>query len=571
MRQAAALALVLSAALAGASHAEPSAAQGPGSRRAALATSFATDFPVAEHVVRDLDGDGLSEILVVGVRGEVRVYRSDASGRFAAANGQSLVLRAPERTLLALADLVGEGRPQLVTMTRDGVAVHRIDANGGYSATSEIVAPRARFALRVGRPRFAPIARDVNGDGRADLVVPRGDECDLWLNGGGAKESAAPAGNAPPAFTKTATVRVEMRHESATRAEALSDVLEESFRIPNLRIEDVNGDGRGDLLVESGHTRAWHLQGADGSFPAAADVTLDLTIFRDTTPEAEVRLGRTLAGGDDQRLETRDLDADGIPDYVIAHRRKVWVFRGTKAGPQFTKPSDILRVADDVTVLMLLRLDEDPWPDLLLVRVQVPTLATLLRGLVSQWDVEIEALGYENLAGRKFDVTPKWKGGATVRLPALLGVLRDPQSLLKRFEDAAKKFREFVEGDFDGDGREDVALVASEADRVEVFAARRGGAEDASERAVGDVLFGDERRTWDLDAILRWLGDVAERRTASRTGSAPPFALWRLRAEAGLDLAGVAAGRFAATDRSELVVAYDRPGSGRLFDLVRIE
>src|SRR5262249_52865781 len=152
---------------------------------------------------------------------------------------------------------------------------------------------------------FAEIARDVNGDGRPDLVVPRGEDCELWLNSGVDPQTRLPV------FTRTASFHVALERSVATRAEALSDVLESSFRIPALRIEDVNGDGRRDLCVESGKTRTWSLQRADGSFPAEPDVTLDLSTFRDTTPEATVELGRTLAGGDDQRLETRDLDGDG--------------------------------------------------------------------------------------------------------------------------------------------------------------------------------------------------------------------------------------------------------------------
>ena len=563
MRRAALLLTIACLAFAGVGRAE----DGPPAkaRTAALVTSIETGFPVAEQRVLDADRDGKSDLLAVGERGEVRVWRHDAeSGRFGAAAMGSLVLRFPDRTLLAVADLHGDGSPpQLVEMTKDGVSVHRVERDGAYARGGELVAPRAKFPLRVGRPRFAEIARDVNGDGRADLVVPRGDECDLWLNAGLDGQTKLPS------FTKAATIRMELQREIATRTEALSDVLEMSFRVPNLRIADVNGDGRRDLYVENGRTRSWHLQREDGSFPATPDVTLDLSIYRDTTPEASVQLGRTLAGGDDQRLETRDLDGDGIPDYVIAHRRKVWVFHGTKAGPQFTDASDILRVADDVTALMLVRLDGDAYPDLLLLRVQVPTIATILRGLVSEWDVEIFALGYANDGGRKFDTSPKWKGGADVRLPALLPILRNPEALVRRFEEVAKKFRRSVPGDFDGDGRPDAALVDEAGERVNVFASQDGSGGEDGERAIGDLFFGEEQRTWDLDSILSWLGDVAERQASRRTGGRAAVASWKLRSDEGWQRTGIDAGDLDGDGRAELVIAYEHAGRG-VFDVVRI-
>lgn len=555
----------LSAALACALVSAASAAE-DAPKDAAVAETLATGFPLAEERLVDVDRDGRTDVLLVGTRGEVRVWRHDAEAkRLAEKPAGTLVLRYPERTLLAVADLIGGGAaPQLVEMTKDGVFVHRVDAEGAYSRAGEQVAPRTRFPLRVGRPSFADVARDVNGDGRPDLVLPRGEECELWLNGGPDAQSSLPV------FAKAASIRVQMQRETATKADALSDVLESSFRIPNLSITDVNGDARSDLYVENGKTRAWHLQREDGSFPAEPDVTLDLGIFRDTTAEASVQLGKTLAGGDDQRIETRDLDNDGIPDYVIAHRRKVWVFHGTKAGPQFTDPSDVLRVADDVTAMLLVRLDDDAFPDLTLLRVQVPTIGTLIRGLFAEWDVEIAALGYASEGGRKFATTPRWKGDIDVRLPALLGVLKNPDALVRRFEDMAKKFRRTVPGDFDGDGRPDVALLAEKGGRVELFTSRAKSQDDDGERAVGDVFFGEEKKVWELESILRWMGDLAERQAARHTGGGAPYASAELRG-GEFERVGLDAADLDGDGRSELVVAYDRGGAEGVIDVVRVE
>jgi len=410
--------------------------------------------------------------------------------------------------------------------------------------------------------------RDLNGDGHPDLILPRGDACAFWL--WTAPPADSPAGT-PPEYREVGAFKIDVTRDRTTDAEALSDVLESGIRIPSLTFRDVNGDGRRDLLVEDGKTRAFHLAREDGSVAREPDVVLDLAKFVDTTPDADVRLGRTLAGGDDQRLESADLDGDGIPDYVISHRRKLWVFLGTKEGPRFdVTPFQILKVADDVSALLVAPLDADGRADLLLLRVQVPTIATLLRGLVASWDVEIEATGYENDGTGKFATTPKWKGDLALRLPAILGILRDPDALVRKFERLASRLDGgFVWGDFDGDGREDAASASAADRRLDVWygvPARGGRAADAGD--LGSVFFGEDR-VWDLERVLRWLGDLADRRFASVTGGRPPSARVALRADTEAFFEGAAAGRLDGGPAATIVVAYtDADGHG-VFDLWR--
>jgi hypothetical protein len=97
----AAAALIVLAALAGTASAED------GEKACVLSASIATGFPVAEERLLDVDGDGKSDLLAIGAHGEVRVWRYDAAAKaFGAKPLGSLVLRFPDRTLLAVADLV---------------------------------------------------------------------------------------------------------------------------------------------------------------------------------------------------------------------------------------------------------------------------------------------------------------------------------------------------------------------------------------------------------------------------------------------------------------------------------
>lgn len=473
------------------------------------------DFEPAEVRLHDVDDDGDLDLLVVGRGGEVRVFH-DRDGRLEARPRGVLILPHPARSVLSLVDLLGRGRPQLVVLSPDGVHAYLPNEAGAFSRGPVEVTTRARFPLRVGAPRFVDVTPDVDGDGRPDVLLPTGDRFELWMQRG------TPSADKPPRLLRTGAFRVEVRDRRETDGDQLSSQLENALTVPRLDFRDVNGDGRQDLLVASGDVREFFVQAEDGSLPREASVRLDLGIFQDTTPEAEVELGRTLAGGDDRRLEIEDLDGDGILDYVIAHRRKVWVFHGSASGPQFTDPSSVLKVAEDVTAMALLDLDDDERPDLALVRVQVPSLATIIKGLVASWEVQVRTTGYANDGKRSFERTPRWNGDLALELPAIFDVLRDAESIIQRFEKLSAKLDGVSLADLDGDGEDDLVRRTPDGSRIECW---RGPARGDVEQYVGDLrgtlrslFFPDEREVWDLDRILDWLGGTADGLTRQFTG-----------------------------------------------------
>ena len=535
---------------------------------------------VSAHRVLDVNGDGTDDLLLIGHAGEVRTHlgRADGSGFQEKAVG-ALVLPSPARSALSVADVLSTGRPQLAVLSPAGLTVHEVGVHGGFRRAAVAVLPRARFRLRLGSPTFAEFLRDVNGDGRPDLILPRGEECELWLNDGVSRSADdkaggadAPSGPATPSFRQTARARIKIRRSHEATAGALSDVLESSLRIPQLQFEDVNGDGRDDLIVASSDGRAFHMQTADGSIPTEPTVQVDLRVFRDTTPDARIKLGSTLAGEKDARLEVQDLDQDGIPDYVIAHRRKVWIFHGTKQGPQFTEPTAVLKTAEDVTALLVVPLDEDAFPDLLLLRVEVPELGSILKGLFTEWDLDVTAVAYASKDGRTFDKKPRWRNDIAIRLPAILGVLRDPERLMRKFEALGRTFRESVEADLTGDGVLDVALLAEDEPRLDIWDGSRT-ASGGQGRVVDfkDLIFGKRSQDWSLDSLVQWLSDVGRRQSTARTGGRPPDGGLDFRDEKAFDRVDVLPASLGS--RSVLLVSYDRIGgkAGRQFDVYQVK
>jgi hypothetical protein len=361
-------------------------------------------FGRASFQVADLTGDGTTELLLVGDDGRVAVYdhrpaprdtggSSEPAPLLTRVAGEGLSIEEPERALIALAPLLArDGEPaggpagqggrrglDLVTLGPRGLSA-RAFGSDGTPGESVGLSRTARFRIRTGRPIFTPFVVDVNRDGLHDVVVPAGDTCELWLNEGlereergesgepGAGTPTEPAGGPrAPGLRRAASISVELERWGNRDPEALSYVLESSFSIPGLQTRDINGDGRPDLLVVEGERRSFHLQDEAGDYPPRADVTLDLGIFRDTDFDGGVKPGQPLVVDVGANFEIRDLDDDGIPDYVIAHGRKVWVFRGGAAGPQFSMPASILRSAEDVPALTVLELDDDGRADLLLI------------------------------------------------------------------------------------------------------------------------------------------------------------------------------------------------------------
>lgn len=588
---AAATLVALGAALAARPPARPPVSTGPDPVVQVVESGFGR----ASFQVADLTGDGSAELILVGDDGRVAVYdhqpaaeRAEEAPLVTHVAGEGLRIEEPEHALIALAPLLARGgaapgEPEepggldLVTLGPRGLSARAFGPDG-RPGPSVGISRTLRFRIRTGRPTFTPFVIDVNRDGLRDVVVPAGDTCELWLNEGLEPEepAGAPSGasaDAPraPAFRRAASISVELERWGNRDPEALSYVLESSFSIPGLQTRDVNGDGRPDLLVVEGRQRSFHLQDEDGDYPPRADVTLDLAIFRDTDFDGGVKPGQPLVVQAGANFEIRDLDDDGIPDYVIAHGRKVWVFLGSAAGPQFSKPASILRSAEDVTALTVLELDDDGRADLLLIKIQVPTVASLIRGLVSEWDVRISAAGYRNDGGGSFATRPGWKSELTVRLPSILGILRDPAEIVRRFEDVESRFRVSTWADVDGDGSRDLVLVSEDETLVEIWRGRgdRDHRLDA-EGVLRELLFEQPERVYDLERAVLWLGSLADRRIAALTEGRSPDHRIALRPADQARLVDLQAGDFEGGGAELLAVGYQSLDDGRLIvDLVR--
>ncbi|MFN0057979.1 MAG: FG-GAP repeat domain-containing protein [Planctomycetota bacterium] len=487
----------------------------------------------------DFDGDGSRELVTVSADGLVTVWTFVSAGAAelstAGLSGwrasDTWQLTEPRSMLLGIGALqVSESASapraqQIVAIGPNGASLLR---RGGDLT---LLAARARFPFSLGAPRFARVCQDLNGDGRADLVVPVGDEYEMYLNeGAGPTVRTAAAGDgsassAIPAFRRVARLQLNIRRARSAAAKSLNATLEESFTLPDLDLLDLNGDGRLDLRARRGARVDYYLPDASGELAFTPQVVLDLARFRDSTPASTFELGGTLSMGTDAQLQTQDLDGDGCLDHVISHGRKVWVFRGTKTGPQFESPTTVLKVAEDITALVVAELNADRWADLLIIKVQLPTTAGLLRAFLGGWSLRIDVLGYLSVAGQSFELSPSLRSELRIELPSILSMLRDPESFVRPFEEIGANLGSLSSGDFNGDGAPDVVRASADFSRIEIW---HTSLDVAATAGAGDrfaqLLFGAGEKKYDLAQLAALISTEIEQQLAGTIGTRPPSA-----------------------------------------------
>ena len=508
--------------------------------------------PLAELELLDVDLDGRDELCTVSLDGHVEVSAWNGGEPQVLAR---LELEDPSRTLFTWEDVTGDGRPELVVLGESGLRAHQLTGEGFGAA--RLLLARARLAFRTDFPRRARLLRDVNQDAAPDLVFPTLDGCELWL--ASTSDEASEGEVSWPSFRRAARLANASEGSRSFVGDDLSDRLFGRVAVSDIYTRDMNADGREDLIVSRGDKHAWHMQRDDGTYPRDPDTSLDLRKFKDPTPEPELAPGEIVPGSSSQLLRTRDLDGDGVLDHVIAHRRKVWVFRGTAEGPQFAEPATILRVAEDVTGMLLVSLDDDERPDLLLVKVVLPGIAELLTGLAFEWDVSFRVLGYKGMEGARFSTRPSWSRELNLVLPPVLDVVRHPERFIEQFQEVSERFRAPTIGDFDGDGDRDVVLVSEDGEGLELFKGEPGDAEELvldGERQLRKFLFETEVRSWDLDRLLVAVASLAGELNEVVTSGREPTRELPLRQSDDLEWIGRTSGDLDGDGDDELLVIY---------------
>jgi hypothetical protein len=254
-------------------------------------------FEAAHAAALDYDLDGMTDLAVISSGGALRLFHGAPGGLLESMPPVHLGGNLEE---VVADDFTGDGRADLVVLTRSQVQLLAGSGNGTFAAP-----------VPIGSAANCVLTADFNADGRPDLAfpsdeVPSGSE-DPWPlavrlgNGDGTFGGPVPVPSTASAFNAAAA--------------------------------DFNGDGRLDLAVERGLkdlSLAVHVGNGDGTF--ADGPPLSSHTYRLPAPsfvdDAEL-VGRLIATG--------DFNGDGRADLAAAVEKGFRLFTGRGDGT-FNRP-----------------------------------------------------------------------------------------------------------------------------------------------------------------------------------------------------------------------------------------
>ncbi len=266
-------------------------------------------------VVADVNGDGNPDLVVVNAcvdtdcaaYGSVGVLLGRGDGTFK--TPVSYDTAGFFAYSVAVADVNRDGKPDIVVanfcgltadcesdLGRNGTVSVLLGNGDGTFKTAVVYDPGGFFPISVA-------VADVNGDGKADLIVAN--EC-----GDGTCLSSAPNG----------TVSVMLGNGDGTFQTA---VVYDSGGLStrSVAVADVNRDGKPDIVLASGYDGGSNLEeGAVGVLLGKGDGTFQTVAVYGS-------------GGDEANsIAVKDVNADGKPDLVVANEGAVSVLLGNGDG-----------------------------------------------------------------------------------------------------------------------------------------------------------------------------------------------------------------------------------------------
>lgn len=367
----------------------------------------------------DVDGDGKDELIV-----ESRVKITNQP------DGRTLtILRvAADGTASTVGTVELGNRPAfwdiahgLWLVDREGLA-QIAPSTGGLVRIARF--PTALAALGPATPQRASIAHDLLGDGHVELVAWTAGKYAAWTTSGSAFGSIPAPG----------------RGDLDTGYLAGGDTVATTIRPPSLAVQDVDGDGRQDLLLP--HDRSVDVYYTDAALGARA-ASIKLPFDLDPDVNAPIAAGETRR--DVSGVWFQDFDADKRSDLVVQRTvysggwfgatTELLFLKGTGSGFGAAVTTPIAEQAFEVRPLDV---DGDGRPEILAALVDLG-IGNITRALVSK---EVQA---------QLSLFRVATGAAATPLHNIRFPIEHPEN-----------FHATLQGDVDGDKRLD--LVTDDGD-----------------------------------------------------------------------------------------------------------
>lgn len=299
----------------------------------------------------DFNSDRWPDVLIIGFPGKPAVWYENPGKRqppFSHWKQHPVAHSACNETPI-FADLFGDGRRYLVMATQPEGQMFWLSPSPDPEkpwVRHPISMPSTREAKTPGTEVFSHGlgAGDVNGDGRADILIKEG----WWEQPAYARRTEAPwkfhpadlgegcanihvfdvnGDRLPDALTSSAHRRGIWWHERQKGGNSFTrHLIADSFTQTHaLNAADINGDGRRDFVTG----KRWWAHGPTGDVdPNAAPVLYWFEIKQDKNSPLSEFIGHRIddASGVGTQFVTEDINNDRRVDIVVSNKRGVFVF-----------------------------------------------------------------------------------------------------------------------------------------------------------------------------------------------------------------------------------------------------
>ena len=420
----------------------------------------------------DLNGDALTDLMVVALFGippdekrTVRVYLQKRDGSLP--NEPDHTIPVPQRSAVyEIADLKERPGQEVVLLRPEGVTLLSLADASGHSWHLPVPGPPTLGLTddERGFEAFPLVYRDLGPE--PWLLVPQIGQL-LAL-------SAEGVGRARLEIPRRANYFIAPRSVLAT--------VESDFQVfvdaPKLSVGDVDGDGRGDVVLSTRHELWVYLKRENGSLPTSPDRRLGLHLV---TPRDHIR------GTGGVATVATDIDGDGRLDLLVSHvegsfsdaASTVYVHMNRGGEWRLDDPDHVFRSDASLDTNALLDLDRDGRAELVRMKLRFSVLEVVEFLLTREVDIQVWIHRYHPTRG--FEEEPWVK--TQVELPFSFDTYR------------VKGFMPTADADLNADGFPDFVFSGG-GDAIEI--ALGGGEKPFAGRScrqkvstAGEIRFGD--------------------------------------------------------------------------------
>lgn len=381
----------------------------------------------------DLNQDGLKDILFTAVDNPsgqnsetvVRKYAGILLQRNKAFNAvpDQLLEISPDACILGCGDYQPADGPdgrrdsaslrkEIIFFTPTGVSYYALNDSGTYdTAPKELLKMDTLF--RQGDPDSIPFSSvfggvDVNNDGKDDIIIPEPDGYKLfvsWQN-------------------SFATCKIPLTPSEELKTSS-SDFIRISNSLPNISMEDINGDGRKDVIIYNSATASLDYYIQSNTSGTANDTSFNkgqfsLRFLQDVNQDKEIGVSS---------VYFCDINRDKMSDIVVAYTggdlaseivTRVFIFIAkTGAGGVPTEgigaangiypetPSQIINLKGVCPLLRLKDFNSEGFPDLFLTSFETSFGSNLKKALLRY--IPIRYSVYFSKGGRGFSISPDYQ------------------------------------------------------------------------------------------------------------------------------------------------------------------